>query len=276
MSRHRSEPQGRGRGTHRSRGRRSLGWRPWVFGGVASIGIAATIAATDGRPSPSSTAAALEPVPTIEPSAKIAYPPTLLAAPRPTPSAGRSSDVKVEQPRPLRVPERGSGEFIVAADPSSSSGSASLMTYSVEVEKGLTLSLAGVASTVERVLGDERSWNGEGDHQLARTDSDPDLRILLATPETTDQLCAPLDTGGRLSCRDGDLVVLNAWRWVHGAASYGSDLRNYRRYLVNHEVGHALGKAHESCPGSGELAPVMMQQTKGIAACEANPWPVPG
>ncbi|CAN5484272.1 hypothetical protein BH09ACT12_BH09ACT12_23930 [soil metagenome] len=68
--------------------------------------------------------------------------------------------------------------------------------------------------------------------------------------------------------------MLNAWRWLNGADAYEGNLNDYRRYLVNHEVGHALGKAHVGCPGSGLPAPVMMQQTKGLGECSANPWPV--
>ncbi|GAB2856929.1 hypothetical protein GCM10027026_03490 [Myroides odoratimimus subsp. xuanwuensis] len=68
-------------------------------------------------------------------------------------------------------------------------------------------------------------------------------------------------------------MVLNAWRWVNGATGYENKLKDYRRYLVNHEVGHALGYPHVACPGSGRSAPVMMQQTKGLAGCKPNPWP---
>ena len=93
------------------------------------------------------------------------------------------------------------------------------------------------------------------------------------TPTTTDRLCAPYRTRGEVSCHHGNRVVLNAKRWLLGADSYGSDLTNYRRYLVNHEFGHALGKRHENCPGRGKLAPVMMQQTKGLGPCRKNPWP---
>jgi hypothetical protein len=93
------------------------------------------------------------------------------------------------------------------------------------------------------------------------------------TPKTTDRLCAPYLTRGEVSCQNGNRVVLNAKRWLLGADAYGSDLTNYRRYLVNHEFGHALGKHHVDCPGPGRLAPVMMQQTKGLGTCRKNPWP---
>ena len=143
------------------------------------------------------------------------------------------------------------------------------------MEREVPLDRRETASIVDRTLLDPRGWTGTGAHALARVETGGDVRILLATPETTDALCAPLDTGGRLSCRNGDLVVLNAWRWLNGAESYAGDLRNYRRYLVNHEVGHALGNGHEECSAPGALASVMMQQTKGVGDCLVNPWPTP-
>lgn len=144
-------------------------------------------------------------------------------------------------------------------------------TYRVEVETGLPFAPADVARFVEATLADQRSWATR--HRLERVDGRADLRIVLASPETADALCAPLDTDGRLSCRNGSDVVLNAWRWAFGADSYAGELAAYRRYVVNHETGHALGYPHVGCPGQGEPAPVMLQQTKGLDGCEANPWP---
>jgi ssRNA-specific RNase YbeY (16S rRNA maturation enzyme) len=101
------------------------------------------------------------------------------------------------------------------------------------------------------------------------------FRVTLASPRTTDRLCLPFPTNGIFSCYMAGRAVLNAQRWRHGAAAYAGGLRDYRTYMVNHEVGHALGHSHASCPGAGRRAPVMMQQTKGAAPCKANPWPLP-
>ena len=132
---------------------------------------------------------------------------------------------------------------------------------------------AEVATFIEETLSDERGWSRTGEHRWVRVQHEADLRIILASPETVDGLCAPLETEGRLSCRNGSNVVINAWRWRHGADSYDNALVAYRRYVVNHETGHALGYPHADCPGANEPAPVMLQQTLGLDGCQPNPWP---
>jgi hypothetical protein len=101
--------------------------------------------------------------------------------------------------------------------------------------------------------------------------------VLLATPGTVDRICARvgLRTGGIFSCWSGRTAAINARRWHEGARDH-HDLAVYRAYLVNHEVGHGLGYGHVDCPGSGQPAPVMMQQTKSVGACTPNAWPYPG
>lgn len=153
---------------------------------------------------------------------------------------GRVSQPSKPPGATVSIPERGSGRFKVASGPPSSVEGTT--TYRVEVEEGLPYAAKEVARLVETTLADSRGWAAK--HQLARVEGHADLRIVLATPETADDLCAPLDTDGRLSCRNGNDVVLNAWRWQFGADSYANDLAGYRRYVVNHETGHALGYPH--------------------------------
>ena len=204
-----------------------------------------------------------------------------IAADRPV--AVKPVKVKPERPRvivqPLQpvvplVPATGSGRFTVATGAAAAPPPRSkLVRYTVEIENGLRLDPAAVSHTIDTTLADRRSWPAAG-FAFRRTGTPGDLRILLATPGTVDKLCAPLDTGGEVSCRNEDLVVLNARRWVFGAASYGRNVAAYRQYLVNHEVGHFLGRGHVGCPVKGGPAPVMLQQTLGLQGCKPNPWPI--
>ncbi len=123
-------------------------------------------------------------------------------------------------------------------------------------------------------LDDPRGWTGGGTLRLRRVGPGQayDFTVYLATPRTRDALCGSgLDS--YTSCRKGDKVVLNVARWVKGVPGYGAPLSVYRQYMVNHEVGHRLGHGHERCPGKGEPAPVMQQQTLGLHGCTPNPWP---
>jgi hypothetical protein len=154
-------------------------------------------------------------------------------------------------------------------------GGGPVMRYLVEVEAGIVISRLEFARKVHAILGHPKSWGGTGRVSFRRVSHGPvDFRVTLASPATTDRLCAPNLTNGIYSCANGGRAVLNLMRWRQGADAYGSDMTRYRRYLVNHEVGHLLGRGHVSCPAAGTPAPVMMQQTKGVAPCRANPWPL--
>jgi hypothetical protein len=170
------------------------------------------------------------------------------------------------------VPLQASGTYAVAPAPDADVPSGAV-TYRIEVERGLPFATDAFARAVDRTLADPRSWPKRTGQPMVRVDGEADLRVVLASPRTTDRLCAPLSTKGKVSCRNGDDVVINAWRWANGAASYAGDVAAYRIYVVNHEVGHGLGRGHVPCTGKGDPAPVMLQQTLGLHGCFANPWP---
>ncbi|MDN5763932.1 MAG: DUF3152 domain-containing protein [Microlunatus sp.] len=179
----------------------------------------------------------------------------------------------------VKVPERGPGTFVRAHvdGPKVGRSGAPLLRYDVRVEKGLPFRPDATATEIQAILSDSRSWIGSGKQRLELVSSAKraDVSVYLATPDTTDRLCAPLRTYGKVSCQTGNRVVLNAKRWAFGADAYGSEVAAYRRYLVNHEFGHRLGHQHVRCPSKGKRAPVMMQQTKGLHGCRPNPWPLP-
>lgn len=147
-------------------------------------------------------------------------------------------------------------------------------TVRVEVEEGLAVDGAVFAARVMEILNDPRGWGADGSLTFARTDGDAEIRVVLASPATVDAMCAPLETVGLYSCGRNGHAALNHLRWVQGAAEF-PDLSVYRDYLVNHEVGHLLGKPHVQCGGDGLRADVMQQQTIRVAPCTVNGWPFP-
>jgi hypothetical protein len=173
------------------------------------------------------------------------------------------------------VPRRGTGRLGVVPGSGPAPGADSVKRVRVEVEGGLPVDGPAFAAFVLATLNDPRSWGHGGRMTFARTGGAYDIRVVLASPDTSARLCAPLQTMGTLSCGQGRTAVLTLYRWVKAIPDYGTDRTGYRRYLVNHEVGHTLGHGHEVCPGAGRPAPVMMQQTKGLKGCRPNSWPFP-
>ncbi len=225
---------------------------------------AASTTAAPSSPSPIPRPSAARPAPTTQPRPRPARTPAQLAI-------GLAADGSR-----LPVPVSGSGRFTQArVDDRPAAGAGRVLRFDLQVEREVPVDADEAARLVAAVLDDGRSWRGTGGarFQLVAHGEQADLRAVIATPKTTDRLCAPLLTRGQVSCQTGERVVLNARRWVDGAASFGEDRTNYRRYLVNHEFGHALGHQHVGCPGRGKPAPVMLQQTKGLGGCTANPWP---
>ena len=179
-----------------------------------------------------------------------------------------------------KVVQSGDGKIAVLAVPGADTGvKGTTKTFTVEAEGGLGLDLPQFAAMVRRVLSDPRGWErADGVHFVALSAAQlaqgtvPDIRITLASPDLTDTLCAPLRTMGEVSCNQNGRAIINAKRWALGV-SYYPQLDSYRTYVINHEVGHSLNHPHAACPGPGQKAPIMQQQTLGLQGC--TPWPFP-
>ena len=179
-------------------------------------------------------------------------------------------------PSEASVPVGAVGAFTLATGQSPVVGTGGLVTYTVEVEDAVGYAAEEFARIVDETLADPRSWIADGSVSFQRVASGGQVRIVLATPGTTDGLCLPLDTAGLYSCHQGGTVALNSNRWLNGTENWPGPIDEFRHYAVNHEVGHAIGHGHENCPGAGQPAPVMMQQSKGLEGCLPNGWPFPG
>lgn len=187
-----------------------------------------------------------------------------------------------EQPPRVEPPTSASGRLAVVPGAAAPGPGAVLLTYRVEIEAELPFDGPAFAVAVHATLNDPRGWPTRG-YAFERVDGgDADFVVILASPALTDRLCAPLLTRGEVSCRNGSSVILNALRWGVGIDDYAGDIASYREYLVNHEVGHRLGRDHppdgdiEALCATGATAPVMMQQTYGMIGCVANAWPLDG
>ena len=132
----------------------------------------------------------------------------------------------------------------------------------------------GFDDLVRQTLTDPRGWEQAG--FAFRFADDAPYRVLLAEPAVVDTVCLPYDTGGRFSCQIGPTVALNAERWRTATDTWTGSLDDYRRMLINHEVGHLLGRHHArpACRNGGPAA-VMFQQSSGLDGCVPNPWPLP-
>ena len=129
-------------------------------------------------------------------------------------------------------------------------------------------------AVVRATLSDPRGWTRAG--FLLVHDPAAEFRVVLAEGPEVDRLCLPYETFGTYSCQLGPVVALNADRWRRATPQWTGDLDEYRVMLVNHEVGHLLGQKHPAvqCPGAGQRAPVMAQQSTELRGCRANPWPL--
>lgn len=139
--------------------------------------------------------------------------------------------------------------------------------YITQVDPDVKYPPAKFAGLVEMYLSDPDGWESRG-YKFEEVKSNPEVVIHLSSPATLQKVGC--EAG--LSCAElgGKHLRVNAMRWMNGAKESRLELENYRQYLISHEMGHILGFDHVKCPGPGQPAPIMMQQTRGIGQCKTN------
>ena len=182
-------------------------------------------------------------------------------------ACGTGADVDVERSAPAST-------STTTSSTTSSTTAPGPVVIELRLEREATVGTAGFEDLVRATLTDPRGWTQAGFE--FRFSDDAPYRVLLAEGDRVDATCLPYDTGGRFSCQIGPTVALNADRWREATDTWTGTLDDYRRMLVNHEVGHLLGRHHArpACADGGPAA-VMFQQSSGLDGCEPNPWPLP-
>lgn len=144
------------------------------------------------------------------------------------------------------------------------------LLYNISFNKNLKVNRGAIIKKVKSVLQDRRGWRKLG-YEFGYDTQFGQFSIIFVSSNYVRSMC-----GFRgLSCADmsKNVIYINIDRWRYGSAESKLNLDDYRTYIINHEVGHLLGREHQTCTGGGKV-PVMVQQTLGINNCRPNPWPL--
>ena len=146
-----------------------------------------------------------------------------------------------------------------------------MYTYSIEFDDSIVINRNLVVKKISDVLNDTRGWKRLG-YDFKFKEKNAKFKIKIVKEDKIVKICK----FSGLSCADmsKNIIYINIKRWRRGSKASKLSLDNYRTYVINHEIGHLLGRDHYKCGKSGTKVPVMVQQTLGISNCKPNPWPL--
>lgn len=125
------------------------------------------------------------------------------------------------------------------------------------------------------IINDERSWGPKWSvvHTIDHADWSVSLESNIGPLSLTYMAVEPRHTA----------FNLNNWTFVPGPLKGLYSVKDYRTYVINHELGHVLGHDHYKGPSgpkgplgpkAATAAPIMIQQTKGLKGFSKNVWPL--
>lgn len=150
--------------------------------------------------------------------------------------------------------------------------------YNIIIDESLNLRKNLIEEKIESVLDDSHGWKKLG-YKFHRSTTNLDFVITIVPNKIVKKVC----NFDGLSCatmfrnkNKTDIIFLNLKKWQKGSAKSKQNVDLYRTYMINHEVGHILGRGHikhEDCK-PGTKCPIMVQQTLGIGKCKPNVFPL--
>lgn len=128
-------------------------------------------------------------------------------------------------------------------------------------------------NTIYRCLNEDGSWNISESFIYDRLN--PDIIYTLANEDEITEAMSnkqkELDIYGnpvRLSVtfygKRPIEIMIDADNFINGVPISKLGKKEYRKYVINHETGHALGYSHLPCNDESKICPVMYQMTKGV------------
>ena len=182
----------------------------------------------------------------------------------------------------IKTPKLATPDWLTAApaspsptQPSRSSTASRTVTYTIKTDGIITTSVAEFRQKASQTLNDSRGWTRLG-VRFQEVTSGAQFSLILSQAENIPNY-SPDGCSAELSCTVGSNVLINQTRWLNATTTWnqaGGSLDAYRSMVINHEVGHWLGRGHVGCPSAGQAAPIMRQQSVDLGGCTPNPWPL--
>ena len=164
-----------------------------------------------------------------------------------------------------------------------------IIYYSIDISSNIDSNVDDFINSVQSIIEHRYGWSSIypitfkriSSYELRQrvTDSPFDhFELILMDDKDIHQNCGSSLDG--LSCFNYKTRILSIRksRWLYGSKQSKMSLKQYRNYLINHEVGHAIGLPHNSTPiiKDGKCySPIMHQQTKGqLLGCLPTEYPM--
>jgi hypothetical protein len=126
-------------------------------------------------------------------------------------------------------------------------------------------------NTIDRTLNGPESWN----NSFVYDESNPDIIYILASQDEIKNAMSnknqefdiygnPVRLSVTFFSKRPIEIMIDADNFINGVPISKLGKKEYRKYVINHETGHALGLTHLPCNDKSKICPVMYQMTKGV------------